>query len=305
MQAFDRLVRIGRVLVLNVKAISAPNSTAVLTDVDGLIRLSVDTTTCLTPRPGDYYFLYEPLSLTPWENHPFTLASAEALPSGGVRLHFLIMPIAGWTGRLRKSIESGKTEMRILLEGPYGQQANVADCDHVLLIAGGSGIAAILPYLATLPGRKVTLAWMARNAEYTVDVFTHELSASAISDVPIELFVTRQDADQAFSVLQSRCTSTFGDITAPTPTGVTIDVNADSERRTAPGVHIAPGRPDVDHMVRCALDRLVGDENLGIVACGPGVMLDDLRRAIASSYGSGKGQVSGSTLHYFEEAFVW
>lgn len=280
------MIRLARILLLNVKAINAPNSTARLTATDGLIRLSVDTSLPIIPRPGDYYFLYSPLSLTPWESHPFTVASAE--PSeNGVRLHFLIMPLQGWTGRLLQSIENGE-EQRVLLEGPYGHPADVSTFDHVLLIAGGSGIAAILPYLATLPGRRVTVAWMARNAEYTADVFNYELSPSVISDVPVHLFVTRQGPEEALAVLKAA--------------GV---ADADITSSTAPGVHIMPGRPRMDGLVQASLGSLLGGERLAVVACGPGVMMDDLRLAIANSYGSGKGQVDGSTLHYFEEAFVW
>jgi hypothetical protein len=41
------------------------------------------------------------------------------------------------------------------------------------------------------------------------------------------------------------------------------------------------------------------------MGCGPWSMMDDLRRAVPHSYGTADGQVRGSQLEYFEEAFNW
>lgn len=47
-------------------------------------------------RPGDYYFLYQPLRLTGWENHPFTVGAAVVDPPG---------PLPQVSGKPRNSVE--------------------------------------------------------------------------------------------------------------------------------------------------------------------------------------------------------
>jgi NAD(P)H-flavin reductase len=54
-----------------------------------------------------------------------------------------------------------------------------------------------------------------------------------------------------------------------------------------------------------ALADLGKDERLAVLGCGPGAMMDDLRREVAASYGGWMGQITGDRLEYFEESFTW
>ncbi|KJR86002.1 FRE family ferric-chelate reductase [Sporothrix schenckii 1099-18] len=114
----------------------------------------------LFPGPGQHYFLYQPLRLFGWENHPFTLGHWHRdTPTDGGDLHlqFWIRPYDGWTKKLRTACTAqagaGSTLAHMamapamLLEGPYGNAEPLHTFDQVLLVAGGSGIAGVLPYL--------------------------------------------------------------------------------------------------------------------------------------------------------------
>ncbi|KAL4963635.1 ferric reductase family protein [Aspergillus stella-maris] len=79
--AFDRALRVIRILYCNLhvrtnsgRRLQYSKSTASYDKASDLIRLDViPGSNTLRPRPGDYYFLYQPFRLTGWENHPFTL----------------------------------------------------------------------------------------------------------------------------------------------------------------------------------------------------------------------------------------
>ncbi|WVF72580.1 hypothetical protein IAT40_007397 [Kwoniella sp. CBS 6097] len=217
----DRAIRMCRVALLTFKAFarSGKNTLAVMSDEkSGLIRLSISTSIRITPRPGDYYFLYTPLSLKPWENHPFTVASWEQNPSGNsTTLHFLVAPQTGATKRWRKKVLKRKDRtdnVRILLEGPYGHTNPIEQFERVLLVAGGSGITSMLPYIYKLchhdknerfdniTTRFVTLVWIVKDTKYAADVLHNELK-EYINEIEektqsgivfsVEVYVTREE----------------------------------------------------------------------------------------------------------------
>ncbi|WWD21807.1 hypothetical protein CI109_106295 [Kwoniella shandongensis] len=299
---------------------------------NGLIRLTTTTAIPITPKPGHYYYLYTPRSITPWENHPFTLASWEKGANGGTDLHFLIAPHKGATRKLQKRIaqaESGVT-MRILLEGPYGHTDALEPFDHVLLVAGGSGVTAILPYLFTIRQnnshnsriRHVTVVWVVKQANYAADVLARELAPTAKLaglDVQINVYISREVGAKPQDVVnalpehvESEHIVNILPASAPAGNGSPQSDHeekfSDNDSKSSSdevSAALIPGRPEMAEVLRRAVRRLVGAERLAVVACGPGGMCDGLRSAIIATYGSGEGQVSGSTIEYFEESFTW
>lgn len=314
---FDRVLRLLRVAILSYRTLGARNAIGVLTALKpGLMRLSVDTSVPISPRPGDNYFLYSPHSLAPWENHPFTLASWEER-AGRTTLHFLIAPQAGWTGRLRRRIEAAATKLgdesalmatvpqvrlRILLEGPYGNSHPVDDYDHVLLVAGGSGIAAILPYIFALGraphkrgGRRITVLWTVRNAAYAVDVLSHELSPERTAHIGLQLYLTQEEPADARAFLKNP------DVTLDSKYGA-ISLRQRGEQ-SRPDVSFQRGRPNLRDVLAEQLVALGTEQRLAVLACGPGSMMDDLRSTIAEAYGSPLLQADPSKLEYWLEYF--
>lgn len=321
--AFDRVLRVVRVAVLSFKTLGQRNAVGAITAVNpGLMRLRVDTSVPIEPAPGDYYFLYSPHSLAPWENHPFTLASWEKAPGGGTTLHFLIAPMEGWTRRLRRRIEAvaaikahseseterliaspGSARLRVLLEGPYGHRCDLDVFDHVLLLAGGSGIAAVLPYIFALrrapKKRTISIVWTVRNAAYAADVLAHELAPARTQHASLDLYLTQEEPVRARAFLAG--------LDVPLDTGyAAVDPGAvgDTHRRE---VVLTRGRPPVRDLLAAQVDALRSDatSRLAVLACGPGQMMDDLRQAVADAYGGWLGQVDAGRLEYFEEAFTW
>ncbi|CAK7206369.1 hypothetical protein SEUCBS139899_009160 [Sporothrix eucalyptigena] len=210
---FDRLVRLVRQVYNNARIRSGKGFTstkATVTYHEAANILTIDVVPgnpSLFPGPGQHYYLYQPLRFFGWENHPFTLAhwSQPATPSDDLHLQFWVRPYDGWTKKLVKQCKAngGSTETiapAMLLEGPYGAAEPIHTFDQILLVAGGSGIAGVLPYLldyvrrvekgaaaganGRIPTctRNVTLVWADRREEYLR--FIAEGSLAGLLDRP-------------------------------------------------------------------------------------------------------------------------
>lgn len=86
---FDRLGRLVRLAYCNIHLrfsdkIIGTKTTALYDKESNLIRLEVTPgSSTLKARAGQHYFLYQPLKLKGWENHPFTLAGWKCVDQSG------------------------------------------------------------------------------------------------------------------------------------------------------------------------------------------------------------------------------
>ncbi|PSN63621.1 hypothetical protein BS50DRAFT_85347 [Corynespora cassiicola Philippines] len=142
-------------------------------------------------RPGQYVYLRMP-GISVFENHPFTIASLcdEDFPSaygeGYKDMVVVFRPFGGFTRKVYQSaLEHGPWHTyRAFIDGPYGgMQRRLEAFDDVVLIAGGSGITAIISQLLSLikkmrdgkaVTRKVHVIWALKRPE-TMEWFKEEL----------------------------------------------------------------------------------------------------------------------------------
>lgn len=381
------------------------------------------------PQSGEYYYLYFPQQIRPKESHPFSLASYRRDDEGCTTLHFLVAPQRGATLRLFHQIEKllghpipvtssvapvegqvleteGEPQgakLKVLVEGPYGHSSDIRPYETLILVAGGSGITAVLPTLHEISqagGRgkiqRVVLVWVVKSLAYAADVLGNELSSwpdwvevrvhittggtegddlaaflhrlaprlvpheedvrdgaevvwGGSGRSPVVHMVPNEQGESELSTLVGG--SPEGEVyeeppssstTATTRVGSLDDVSSGEDKallllKQSPIVHasagadpgdveavaavavvdevllrrphthlvIRQGRADMAALVREAIDMSEPHERVAVMSCGPGRMLDDLRRAIAGAYGYGAGQVPGWRLEYFEESFLW
>jgi NAD(P)H-flavin reductase len=142
-------------------------------------------------RPGQYVYIRMP-GISVFENHPFTIASlcSEDFPSDygeGYRDMIIVFrPFGGFTRKVfNTGIERGPWQTyRAFIDGPYGgMRRRLESFDKVVLIAGGSGITAIVSQLLDLIKRMrdgkaltqdVQVIWALKRPE-TLEWFKEEL----------------------------------------------------------------------------------------------------------------------------------
>lgn len=215
-----------------------------------------------------------------------------SLPTGGVeyegqsqyKLVFWIRPFSGWTQSLRDTClkaPRSPVQVKLLLEGPYGQSHAIHNYDNVLYITGGTGISAAACYLTDHVYRSsksppdtrtknITLLWTARQAELIQHVASHELAPILkLNEVRTSFFATSGHESLAPSEIQ-----------------------------------ITRHKPDITEYIRryvanAALESIPGVRT-AILVCGPAAMADEARAAIQGLLNEGRRGV-----YYFEEAYGW
>lgn len=200
------------------------------------------------------------------------------------KIHFIIRPYAGLTSSLRDMIlKSGKPtiELTALLEGPYGETHPLLTYTNIIFIAGGSGIAAVLPYMQEFmlssrsqPTKRVHIIWAARQQTFVRDVLDHELAPAALNPaVKLDLYVTGASP----KLVKDKV----------------VDLD-----RFDDDIGMRYERPIIGQL----LPREVRDSagSVAVMVCGPAQMADDARKAAVEAVAEGY-----EGLGYYEEYFGW
>ncbi len=153
--------------------------------------LKITVPTQMKWKPGQYVYLRMP-GISMFENHPFTIASlcSDDFPSAyGEKYRDMVLvfrPFGGFTKRvLESALDHGPWHTyRAFLDGPYGgMRRSMESFDHVVMIAGGSGVTALVSQLLDLikrmrDGKAVTktvqVVWAFKRPE-TMEWFKEEL----------------------------------------------------------------------------------------------------------------------------------
>ncbi|CAK3893968.1 Ferric cupric reductase transmembrane component 7 [Lecanosticta acicola] len=142
-------------------------------------------------KPGQYVYLRMP-GISFFENHPFTIASlcSDDYPSEyGENYRDMVVVFRPFGGFTKKVLDSALDHgpwwtYRTFIDGPYGGRTRIIHSfDHVVLIAGGTGITAVVSHLLDIikrmrDGKAVTktvhLIWAMKRPE-TMEWFKEEL----------------------------------------------------------------------------------------------------------------------------------
>jgi predicted ferric reductase len=142
-------------------------------------------------KPGQFVYLRMP-GISFFENHPFTIASlySDDFPSEyGEQYRDMVLVFRPFGGFTRKVVETAQRNgpyhtYRAFIDGPYGgMQRELTSFDTAVLIAGGSGITAIISHLlllikkmrdGTAVTKQVHVIWALKRPE-TAEWFREEL----------------------------------------------------------------------------------------------------------------------------------
>ncbi|KAF1948548.1 hypothetical protein CC80DRAFT_431361 [Byssothecium circinans] len=151
---------------------------AQITHESGAVKLRIRCYKPIDVKAGQHINLWIP-SVSFWsmlQSHPFVVISwAE---NEQEYMDLFIEPRRGLTRQLLSHANNnGNTNSLVLFSGPHGKSIPMSDCENILMVASGFGIAAHLPYLKQLIhgynarqvcARRIHLVWQVRDIDVTI-----------------------------------------------------------------------------------------------------------------------------------------
>jgi predicted ferric reductase len=257
---------------------------------DSTIQISIPSK--MSWKPGQHFFLrfWALPGLHSYSMHPFTICS---FPSSG-EMVFFVRPHRGFTGRLKKLVETRYETMAMSIDGPYGNRgtaSKLASSDKALLIADGSGTGYLLPLLESIlqdptstAEVQVTIAVRHfTSAHWIVDEFERVLgSHTSNRKVTIDIHIT----DDAAPPIGETKTDEESGKTALGNSGPVVSGSGNI------AVIYGQGRPDLKELARRHTMDVAEGTRVAVTSCGPASMGLDVRNACADAQGrilKGKG----------------
>ncbi|KAI1115524.1 ferric reductase like transmembrane component [Nemania sp. NC0429] len=263
-------------------------------------RVTMHLPRYLDVAPGSHAYIRF-LGVSPWENHPFSIAWVEhhpddadeklnkestnsnaALYRGTTSVSFVIGAHTGFTRQLFDTASKGgrpSIRVKAAMEGPYAGHNSLDSYGHAVLFAGSTGITHQLSYLkpliqgfteGTIATRRVTLVWIMRDTqalEWVRPWMDEILRTPGRRDIlNIRLFVTRPKNTK--EIISSSST-----------------------------VQMFPGRPSISTILERELEQQVGA--MVVTVCGPGALADDVRKSVREL------QSRDHVIDFENETFSW
>jgi predicted ferric reductase len=265
---------------------------------------------------GQHYYLTFPESSI-WQSHPFTPVSLPVYGADTQKHSYIFRAKRGETKKIAEMSVSriahkdnedshvgllSEARVSVLMTGPYGERAtsNLELNANVICIAGGTGITYVLPVLLELasrpqkPERQMALVWAVRRRS-DIDWVAPEVAVLKRKcrnlRTSMHIYVTRAGAETDIAP------PAISEKAATTACHKEVNLGSSSESSTqdavsALSVHgVSRLDLNLDHVqARPDLDTTVHDFVSGTVrggtdvfASGPGSMISDLRRIVASA----------------------
>lgn len=328
---FDRAVRLGRIAVFGF-----PKAEVILL-ADETLKVVIPKPSYWKSIPGGHAFIHFLRPSCFWQSHPFTFTETSDNGSkivlyckvkGGVT-HGLYQYLAKHPGRT--------TNIRVALEGPYGEPTAAKRYSTAVFVAGGNGIPGIYSEVYDLAKRSpdnskqvLKLFWIVR--EYrSLYWFYEELLALKNTRIQATVFVTKPSSHAYIEDFNNRIPYIKADLASSSgPDGEIVETNyeiaeKDSYKKKEKDLsfdedadevddkskiidiikselsHITfqEGRPSVEKMVEEEIRESNG--SIAFVTCGHPVMVDDLRYAVAHNL----DKSDGKRVEFYEQLQVW
>ncbi|KAF1981631.1 hypothetical protein K402DRAFT_318148, partial [Aulographum hederae CBS 113979] len=266
-----------------------------------MMRLDVFVPSGWRWHPGQHVFLRFP-QLNILENHPFTISS---IANGSTRtaeekssrsqasvMSFYVRTQNGFTRKLLAKISSEPdTKLSTIIDGPYGTVVRPIEriCEGVVLVAGGGGITAVLPWLLHLSERmseqecgtkRVRLLWMVRD-ESSIEWVSEEMRTAfervQRGMLEIDVYVTGQQKSKA----QGDITASDGGAKEMGAQVKSISGYEGSGSSSLQGTAFISkhfgGRPRLADLMQ----SIIASGRTAVIGCGPESMKIDLSNAVA------------------------
>ncbi|EMD32363.1 hypothetical protein CERSUDRAFT_118730 [Gelatoporia subvermispora B] len=292
--ALDRVIRVARVLIFNhLYFLFSPKSSSLDASIELLspecVRLRMERPSHFRWRAGQTAYLIMPgVSSTPFEAHPFTIASICDAPGktpivsdsekqvvkhteGWNELVFLINVRGGFTKRLAEAANLDQ-KAKVLVDGPYGFTPDLDNDDTVVLVSGGSGVSFTLATFSDTVNRvrdgrskcrRVVFIWSIRDPSQMEWIST--ALGDALEAAPPELDVS------VMVHITSRPGGTSGRPRSVSPMSMISMIEF-------PSVQVVGGRPDFQVLLKEEAETTSG--RMSVTVCGSQAIARACRAAL-------------------------
>ncbi|KAG2736684.1 hypothetical protein G9P44_000774 [Scheffersomyces stipitis] len=316
---FDRAVRIGRLIVFGF-----PRSTVSLL-ADETLKVDIPKPAHWKSVPGGHAFIHFLRPSCFWQSHPFTFTESYEQKDtitlyckvkGGVT-HGLYQYLATHPGKT--------TQIRVAVEGPYGEPTAAYRYDSAIFIAGGNGIPGIFSEAVSIASRSrentkqtIKLFWIVREYKSLL-WFYDELRQLKNSKIQTTIFITKPDSQRHLDDFKQKDFENYNSDKIykeseekKDHTSVKVESNSENEDEASSTTDIINTiHEELDHinfkMGRPTMEELVGEEikestgSVAFVACGHPIMLDDLRSSVVKNLDNKEKK----RIEFFEQLQVW
>ncbi|KAA1133909.1 hypothetical protein PGTUg99_031524 [Puccinia graminis f. sp. tritici] len=248
-------------------------------------------------------------SIKPWQSHPFTISSLPTPSQNGDEgneMVFVLRPREGLTARL-KTLANMPTLPAIrscLIDGPYGGfMDSLRACDTVLLVAGGTGMAALISIAQSLQrcgSAKGMSCCTALEVHWAVrDSVCLEWFREQLNEIDnVKVYVTNEaqpeDANQAKMETKEQEKDQ-------------LEIREQEKKNTStPSLQSQTRycRPNLPEIIQEAAARYPG--RIGVMVCGPSSLVTEVRNSVAKLQKSilfSDENVKCNELELYQESF--
>lgn len=262
----------------------------------GVTKMTVDS--AMRWRPGQHVFVRFP-GLAPLSAHPFTIVSMPSPDDQQLVSRVVLMAKArkGLTKSLydqalqaqaEQSLKGSGLALSAILDGPYGQDASIGSYEHVLLLAGGSGITFVIVSLLELSWlwqqksaatQSVHLVWSIRDALALEWVRQHLVTIAALAPpnaLKVSIYVSERGAASQDLGLPTQWDVQWG--VHPDAASAVWDLAREAATCTRGDADIEKAAPSGSH---ATTKRAKSSTSASVVVCGPSGMVHDASNAVA------------------------
>lgn len=290
---FIRLVRIARNGIQTANAEYFPGDDAVL-------KLHVKKSSIFGKniKPGSHAFISFLTKNTFWQSHPFTVFES-VVDSNYIT--FCCRVKNGVTKKIANKFNNnnGEMEIKILVEGFYGEQSYYQQYDKSVFITGSTGIVGPFAHIKKLTtnnsNAQIDLFWGIRSYD-SLKWFAPELLSLKNTNVVPKIYISQPEK---ISINSSNSSSTDSDQKSDVNENKPNFVQSDSKlQEVLEFVEIYHGRMPVGEIVDSELKDNTGSVAFG--ACAHTQVVDAVRVKVAKNLSSHDARID-----YFEEMQNW
>ncbi|CUM62687.1 uncharacterized protein PRCAT00000243001 [Priceomyces carsonii] len=315
--ALDRCIRLARIFLFGF-----PNADVFLL-ADDTLKVIVPTPLEWEGIPGGHVFIHFLGPTCFWQSHPFTYTTAD----DNRKLVLYVKVKEGITSTLRQHLKTfpGKaTQIRVAIEGSYGEKSPAGRYDKAVFIAGGNGIPGIyeeavgLSKKVDLSNKTIDLIWVVKDYNSLYWFYEELLSLRGLG-IETTIYVTRPDSIILADDFGLRFGQKSSQLIEQKANAMTPLMNQKPQNHISVNksqafscgqvvsttiselshIKIINGRPDINNLIRQGIMESKGSSCF--IACGHPSMVDDIRAAVVSNVGIAKGK----RIDYFEQLQVW